>query len=148
MAANQAALQWADECWEWNWGGDREVLAVAANMGWPEVGHHLESNSFLLPGLLDSSEGDPGVLFAEQLFLAWSKLAPSPFLMQLVGHVLSLDLDRVSESLARRCMGSDDFIREHPTMAGEISDTWLGKIGVALAISWHRCRNRTQQEAL
>ncbi len=142
----QAALQWAADCWEWNWGGGGEVLAVAANMGWPEVGHRLESNPFLLPGLLDSSEDDPGVLFAAELFLAWSKLAPSPFLMRLVGYVLSLDLGRASESLARRCMGPDDFIKKHPTMAAEISDTWFGKIGVALAISWHRCRHRTQQE--
>lgn len=137
----QAALQWAEECWEWNWGGDGEVLAVAAKMGWQEVGHRLESNPFLLPGLLDSSEDDPGVLFAEQLFLGWSKLAPSPFLMRLVGYVLSLDLERASESLARRCMGSEEFVEQHPTMPGEISDAWLGKIGVALAISWHRCRN-------
>ena len=115
----RAALQWAEDTWKWNWGNEGEVLAVAANMEWPDVSDRLAANPFLLPGLLTTSEGDPGVLFSRPLLLAWSKLDPSPFLMRLVGFVFRMDLSRLSESLARRVIGSADDFTEYPKILEE-----------------------------
>lgn len=135
-----AASDWARDEWNWESGGSRKTLEVAANMGWTEVGELLAKNPFLLPGLLRPSDGNVGLLFAGDLVLAWSKLHPTRFLRDLVGYGLEMDLDARAESLAQRSMGSSALMLGHPQMITEIAAGWTSTTLVALAIAWHRCR--------
>jgi hypothetical protein len=135
-----AASEWAKDEWNWESGGSRKTLEVAANMGWTEIGDALMKNPFLLPGLLRPSDGNAGLLFAGDLALAWSKLCPSRFLRDLVGYGLEMDLDARAESLAQRSMGSSALMLGRPQMITEIANSWTSTTLVALAIAWHRCR--------
>ena len=136
-----AALQWAAESWRWNYGGDGEMLAVASNMGWPEVGEMLARNPHLLPGLLEPSDGEPGILFADKLLLGWSKLGRSDLLTKLVGNSLRTDSNVLAERFALHQAGKEgDYFAKHPDLVVQLTNAWAGKLGVALAISWRRCR--------
>ena len=118
------------------------MLDVAVNMNWPEVGEQLARNPFLVPGLLEGTNEEPGILFAGNLLLAWSKLGGRAFLRRLVGYIMDKDISSHSRDIAIRMMGTQEFAREHPDMVARIASDWVRKLNVALAISWQRCNKR------
>ncbi|WP_339911741.1 hypothetical protein [Symmachiella dynata] len=130
-AWREAASRWAIDEWQWEQGGDLNVLSAAANMGWQEVADHLAANPYILPGLSKPSEGEPGILYASGLFLAWSKIKPSAFLLKFIGFVMNMDRKRLMKDFSEQCVG----ISVENTLR-----SWSNHLDIALAIAWHRCR--------
>ncbi|MBN2293991.1 MAG: hypothetical protein JXM70_16305 [Pirellulales bacterium] len=142
------ALRWADEKWEWNYGWESDVLNVAANMGWPEVGDRLAHNPYILPALLAPTNQELGILSADRLLLAWSKLVPSELLMKIVGLSLRTDHNLLADRFALFKAGKcGDYFAEHSDIVAQITNAWGEKLGVALAISWRRCRRHESNKS-
>ncbi|TWU12678.1 hypothetical protein CA54_15020 [Symmachiella macrocystis] len=127
----EAASRWAIEEWQWERGGDLDMLSAAANMGWQEMADHLAANPYILPGLSKPSEGEPGILYASGLFLAWSKLKPSAFLLKFIGFAMNMDRKRLMKDFSEQCVGIS---------VENVLRSWSNQLDIALAIAWHRCR--------
>jgi hypothetical protein len=138
-AWRKAAGRWAEETADWRY-AQADILAAAANMKWPEVATKLMNNPYLLPALLRPESDVPGINWASNLLLPWSRLAPSELLMKVIGSFLGTDLYALAEPHARRAMGSEDYAAKHPDSIVYIAKQWSTTLGVALAISWQRCR--------
>lgn len=130
-AWREAASTWAIEEWQWERGGDGDVLSAAANMGWQEVADHLADNPHLLPGISEPPQGEPGILFANGLFLAWSKLKPSAFLLKFIGFAMNMDRKHLIKDFSEQCVGIS---------VENVLRSWSNQLDIALAIAWHRCR--------
>lgn len=137
-------LNWAREDYRFS-PPDADKLSIALKLGWRDVAEALEENPYLLNGLLCiDRRGDqfdePGILMSKEFLLAWSRLAPSPFLAQLVATAFATNLVALAEEASRRsAIGKPDVAAAIPSSL-DIYREWNKELQPAFAIAWRRCR--------
>lgn len=127
------ALAWAMETWQWEF-LNVDVCSAAATFGWADVGEALESNPYLLDGLINTDNRHCSLILADRLILAWSRLAPSAWLARLVGHCIGMLTTNLPLGPFRRAKFEQETI-------DRILHTYTQKLSRALAIAWTRCRS-------
>lgn len=143
-------LVWARNDHHWS-PPDGGKLALAARMGWRDVGEALSENPYLLDGLLCiDTRGDqfdePGLLMAQSFLLAWSRLAPTRLLVRLLATACATDLVGPAEQAARRsAVGRPEIAAQIDATIG-IYQSWSKELQPAIAIAWTRCRQRLRME--
>lgn len=143
-AIHRDALAWARINHRWS-PPDAGPLQVARRMAWPDVADALEQNPYLLAGLLtrdrrDDGMDEPGMLTAKPFLLAWSRLAPSPFLARLLATAYATDLVGLAEQAARQVAILKPETAASLDMVANTYRAWLKDFHVALSVAWTRCR--------
>jgi hypothetical protein len=140
-------LHWARTTWKNP--PPAEPLRIARKIDAREVPEALAENPHLLPMLLtfesrDDRLDEPGLLFGEDLLLAWSALNPTPLLGRLVATASLTDiiLTESHRSLQAAAL-RNPRVGKSMASSRKTFDTLVAKLQPALAIAWTRFRNHT-----
>ena len=130
------AAQLVGQQWDWSF-ADEDLLNAAVVHGWREVGEAWQPQSdYLVHALFHD---DQSLHFAAgPVLIAWSRLAPSVRLAQIVGALLCQDLKCRADAPARRIVGA--ATPEFEKMIPGVADNFTAVLRRHLAVAWTRCR--------